>query len=280
MAKISGVQRQILKIVKLSGADEREIASRMAISINYAKDLCSSLVQGGFLTKANGKHKLTSQAVKLVGGSGLMRGSKLNVTGRYSGNRYSRTSLKGKEEVEKKQPDEHRYDEGQIIGEIKMKRDLPPREKVETALKANPHFSYEQMEAQMISSALFCPAKGKEVTWHYCSHCPHQEKIDLQQWIVQCKYEFTERILDLVFEEEETTQVACPVLDKSVAVDRCAGCRYWRGGRWQEHQSKKRKGVVGWLLCGAPSHIESRRKDAHEVVYGGKEMLMVPLKWE
>ena len=246
MAKISGVQRQILKIVKLSGADEREIASRMAISVDYARDLCSSLVQGGFLTKANGKHKLTSQAVKLVGGSGLMRGSKLNVTGRYDGTRYSRTSLKGKEEIERKQPDEHRYDEG-----------------------------------QMTSSALFCPAKGKEVTWHYCSHCPHQEKIDLQQWTVQCKYEFTERILDLVFEEEETTQVACPVLDKSVAVDRCAGCRYWRGGRWQEHQSKKRKGVVGWLLCGAPSHIESRRKDAHKVVaYGGKEMLMVPLKWE
>jgi len=278
MAKISGIQRQILKIVKSSGADEREIAGRIAISIDYAKDLCSSLIEDGFLTKVNGKHKLTSQGVKLVGGSGLMRGSKLNVTGRYSGTRYSRTSLK-KEEAERKQPDEHKYDEGQIIGEIKMEKKLPSPEQVHAALKSNPGFSYEQMEAQMTSSALFCPAKGKEVTWHYCSHCPHQEKIDLQQWTVQCKYEFTERILDLVFEEEETTQVLCPIFDKSVAVDQCAGCRYWRGGRWQEHQSK-RKGVVGWLLCGAPSHTESRRKDAYEVVYGGKEMLMVPLKWE
>ena len=281
---MTGAERQVLKIVKqLKNAGEEDIAARMAVSINYVNNLCSSLMQEGFLTQVAGEHRLTSKGSKTVPSVQLKTGSKLMPTaqpGKY------RTYNTDKKEVGIKEGQLHqgqeRYHKGEIVGEIKMKCDVPSREKVEAALKRNPQFSYEQMEAQMISHTLFCPVKSKHVTWHYCSSCPHQDGIDFQKWTVQCKYEFTERKLDMVYGEEEHVDllpnVVCPIFDKFISVARCSGCRYQRGGEWQ-HQSKK-EGVAGWLFCGAPSRLESKDKEACKVVYGEKEMLMVPPKWE
>ena len=276
---MTGAERQVLKIVKqLKNANEETIAVRMGVSIDCVNNLCSSLMQEGFLAQLAGEYKVTSKssAVHLKTGSRLMPTAQ---PGKYE------TYNIDKKEVEMKEGQLHRserkYCEGEIIGEIKMKCNEPPREKVEIALKRNPQFSYEQMQAQMSSHTLFCPAKGKEVSWHYCSHCPHQDGIELQQWTVQCKYEFSERNLDMEYEEEEHAnlpRVKCPTFDKLVTVDQCMDCRYQRGREWQ-YQSKK-KGVVGWVQCGAPSRLEPKDKEARKVVYGEKEMLMVPPKWE
>ena len=72
--------------------------------------------------------------------------------------------------------------------------------------------------------------------------------------------------------------VRCPLLDRVIPVDRCADCRYQRDGEWQ-YKSKK-TGFVGWVLCGAPSFIESKNDDSRTVKYGGKEWRAVPPRWK
>lgn len=267
--RMTGAERQILKIVKqLKNADEEKTAARMGVSTNYVNNLCSSLMQEGFLKQIAGEYRLTSKGSKIVLPVRLKTGSKLIPAaqpGKY------RTYNMDKKEAGAKESQLHqcqeRYHEGEIAGEIKMKCDIPPREKVEAALKRNPQLSYEQAEDQMTSHTLFCPAKGKEVTPHYCSSCPHQEKIDFKRWTVQCKYEFTERRLDMVYEEHvNLPQIVCPIFEKLIVVGRCIDCRYQREREWEK----------GWVLCGAPSHLEPKDKEIFKVVYGEKEMLMIP----
>ena len=196
--------------------------------------------------------------------------------------------------------DVKRYSIGEKIGEIKMSADLPSPEQIETALRSNPQSSYKEMEERLAVHTLICPAKGKEVPWHYCSACPHQKGIELQRGTVQCSYEFNERRLRMVYGEEDIKALArgedgeftdmdleelmalpyvrCPLLDRAIPVDRCVDCRYQQGGEWQ--YTSKKTGVVGWVLCGAPSIIERRNDDSRTIKYGGKEWRTVPLRWK
>lgn len=272
---IGGVQRQMLRIIRQSGgADEEEIAGTMTLPIHYVRELCAFMIKEGFLAEVvNGKHRLAPMGLRHVGGPNPARGYKPRATGRYGGSHPN-----GRKEIEEKQPGGREYSEGEIIGEIQMRCDVPPREKVEAALKKSPHSSYAKMKAQMTSRVLFCPAKGKEVTWHYCSHCPHHEKVDLHRWTVQCNYEFADRRLDVKLSPGNQPAVRCPILDKRISVDTCTHCRYWRGVEWKDGPFRK-GGAVGWLSCGAPCHIKSKGQEARKVVYGGKEMLMATSKW-
>ena len=280
---MTGPQQQVLRIVKqLKKADLETLASTMAVSIDYVKDICHVLVQNNLLHQEHDGEYMVTRG-----------GSRIQTTGMQSSDSHNRTQkdMNG---------DEKRYTMGEVIGEIKMKADLPSPEQVETALRSSPQSSYEEMEERLTVHTLICPAKGKEVPWFYCSACPHQKEMDFQRGTVQCSYEFNERRLDMVYGEEEIKALArgengeltdlnleefvalpyvkCPSLNMAVPVDRCVDCRYHRGGEWR-YKSKKR-GVVGWVLCGAPSFIEERNDDSRMVKYGGKEWRSVPPRWK
>ncbi len=298
-----GPQRQVLKIIKqLRDADAETIASTMCVSAYYVKDLCQGLVQDDLLRQeSGGEYKITP------------KGSKIQITGRQDRIQAIRdieprassgiTNRSGLLEKQQRQLDTNgdtkRYSIGEMIGEIKMKPDLPSPHQVEAALRSNPQSSYEEMEDRMTSYTLTCPAKGKEVTWHYCSACPHQKGIDFQKWTVQCSYEFNERRLDMIYGKEEIKALAgdnkgeftdldieerialphvrCPSLGRVIAVDRCTDCRYQRDGEW--HCTSRKRGVVGWVLCSAPTRIEKTNDDSRSFMYGGKEWRVVPPRW-
>ena len=285
-----GPKRQVLRIVKqLKDADLNTIASRMGVSIDYAKDLCKALTQDELLHQgAGGGYRITPKGsrIQIAGGQNRIQPVR-NIEQQSSGAITNKPGLL--------------YSIGQVIGEIKMKAELPSPEQVKTALRSNPQSSPEEMEARLTSHTLICPAKDNEVTWHYCSACPHQKGIDFQKWTVQCTYEFNERRLDVVYGKEEIKALAgddkgeftdldieervalphvrCPLLGRVIAIDRCTDCRYQRGGEW--HHTSQKTGIVGWVLCAAPASIEKRNDndDGRTVTYGGKEWRVVPPRW-
>ena len=290
--RMTGPQQQVVRIVKLlKTTDLKTIARTMGVSIDYAKDLCQELVQGNLIhigPDGAGEYTIT------------LKGSKMLITGSQKASSIipNRPGLSGQEKIEKDIGGEaKKYTIGEKVGEIKMKADLPSPEQVESALRSNPQSSYEEMEERLTSHMLICPAKGKEVPWHYCSACPHQKGIDFQTWTAQCDYEFNERRLNMVYGEEEIKALArgesgevdleefvalphvrCPLLDSVIPIDRCADCRYQRDGDWQ-YPSKK-SGFVGWMMCGAPPFIETRNDDSCTVKYGGKLWRAVPPRWK
>ena len=295
---MTGTQRQVLRIVKqLREADLKTIASTMGVSIDYVKDLCQGLIHDNLLRQGpDGEYMVTKKGsrIQITGGGevGRYRGGGDAVTKRFG--------VPGKEKIEEDMKgDAKRYPIGEVVGEIKMEAHLPSPEQVEVALRSNPQSSYEEMEDGMTSHTLVCPAKGKEVSWHYCSTCPHQEEIDFQRWTVQCSYEFNERRLSMVYGKKEIEALAgknkgeftdldieehvalphveCPLLGRVIAVDRCTACRYQRGGQWNPKSPKR--GVVGWVLCSAPPTIERRSDDGRKVKEGEKEWRAVPPRW-
>jgi len=294
---MTGTQRQVVRIVKqLREADLKTIASTMGVSIDYVKDLCQGLIQDNLLRQGPGAEYMLTK-----------KGSKIQIAGRREVGRYTggdavteRSGPLGKEKIEEDMKgDAKRYPIGEVIGEIKMKAHVPSPEQVTVTLMSNPQSSYEEMEARMTSHILICPARGKEVSWHYCSACPHQEEIDFQRWTVQCSYEFNERELSMVCGEKEVIALAgkdkgeftdldieeyvalphvkCPLLGRVTAVDRCTACRYQRGGQWNLKSQKR--GAAGWVLCGAPPTIERRSDDSRTMKDGGKEWRAVPPRW-
>jgi hypothetical protein len=300
---LTGPKRQLLRIFKqLKEADLDKVASTMGVSIDYVKDLCQELVQDNLLQlgpDGDGEYTITlnGSRMQITGSHNKVHRAK-NIEPHASSAITKKPDLLGKEEIEKDmEGGARRYSIGERIGEVKMSVDLPSPEQVETALRSNPQSSYDEIEKRLTSHTLICPAKGKEVPWHYCSACPHQKEIDFQRWTAQCDYEFNERRLNMVYGEEEIKALArgengevdleefvalphvrCPLPDSVTPVDRCADCRYKRDGEWQ-YQSKKR-GVVGWVLCGAPLSIEKRNNDSRTVKYGGKEWRAVPPRWK
>jgi len=299
----------VLRIVKqLRKADLETIASTMGVSIDYVKDICHVLVQNNLLHQEPDGEYMVTRGGSRIQTTGMQSSDSHNRTQQVrdarpqaSGAIIDRPDLSGKEEIEKDMNgNEKKYSIGEKIGEIKMSADLPSPEQVETALRSSPQSSYEEMEERLTVYILICPAKGKEVPWFHCSACPHQKEMDFQRGTVQCRYEFNERRLDMVYGEEEIKALArgengeltdlnleefvalpyvkCPSLNRAVPVDRCVDCRYHRGGEWR-YKSKKR-GVVGWVLCGAPSFIEERNDDSRMVKYGGKEWRSVPPRWK
>lgn len=279
-------QRQVLNIIKrLRDADPETIAGTMCVSVDYVKDLCQVLIQDGLLRQEPGG-----------GYSVTPKGSKIQIT---SGQNRMQPVLEKEKMQEDINGDEKRYSIGEVMGEIKMKAELPSPEQVEAALRSNPQSSYEEMEDRLTSHSLICPAKGKEITWHYCSACPHREGIDFQKRTVQCSYEFNERRLEMVYGKEEIKGLAgddkgeftdldieervalphvrCPLLGRVIAIDRCTDCRYQRGGEW--HYKSQKTGIVGWVLCGAPTGIEKKNDDSRLFMHGGKEWRVVPPRW-
>ena len=283
---MTGPKRQVLKIVKKSrNADAETIAGVMCVSADYVTQLCEVLIGDDLLHRGPGG-----------GYSVTPKGSKIQING---GQDRIQPVLEQGEMRRDMNGDGKTYSIGEMIGEIKMKADLPSPEQVETALRSNPQSSYEEMEERMTSRSLICPTKGKKVTWHYCAPCPHQRGIDFENWTVQCSYEFNERRLNVVYGKEEIKALAgdnngeitdlnieerialphvrCPLLGRVIAMDRCTDCRHQRGGQWNYKSQKT--GIVGWVLCGAPPSIEKRSDDSRVVTYGGKKIRVVPPRW-
>lgn len=296
--KVRGAEAQVLKIVKqLEPIDGERIAVAMGVSLTYVTNLCNSLLRVGYISLLADEYRMTPEGSRMLPPS-VRKDSVFDDIEKMRDNiEMKRGAIVG----ELIHGSEERYSEGGIVGEIKMKADIPPREKVEAALKTNPQCSYEEMEAWMTSHTLVCPAKGKEVTWHYCAACPHQDGINLEQWTVQCKYHFTERRIEMIYGKEEIEalamnggsvltdlhkdeggydlpHVACPATGKVIGIDRCATCRYQRGTE-SPHKSKK-TGVVGWVLCGAPHDLGLEPEEDRKVLYGGKKMRIIPQMWE
>lgn len=283
---MTGPTRQILGIIKrLRDTDTETIAKAMCVSADYVTQLCEMLIVDDLLRRGpGGEYSVTPKGLRIQISGGQGRTQPVLEQGEM------RRDMNG---------DGKTYSIGEIIGEIKMKPDLPSPEQVEAALRSNPQSSYEEIEARLTSHTLICPAKGKEATWHYCSACPHQKGIDFQKWAVQCSYGFNERRLDMVYGKEEIKALAgdgkgeftdldieerialphvrCPLLGSVIAVDRCTDCRYQRGGQWR-HKSQK-TGIVGWVLCGAPPSIEKRNDDGRALMYKGKKIRVVPPRW-
>ncbi|ODS33519.1 MAG: hypothetical protein SCARUB_01343 [Candidatus Scalindua rubra] len=286
----------------MRGANLEIIASKMGVSINYVKDLCQGLIQDNLIRQeSGGEYRVTPKGSRIQISGGENRIQPARNIGVSAGDAIPKgLNLIEKERMQEgMNGNEKRYSIGEVIGEIEMKSNLPSPEQVEAALRSNPQSSYKEMEERMTSYTLVCPANGKETTWHYCSACPQQRGIDLKKWTVQCNYEFNEIRLDMVSGKEEIKALAgdnkgeitdidieesvalphvkCPLFGRVIAVDRCADCRYQRGGEW--HCTSRKRGVVGWVLCGSPSSIERRNDDGRKVIYGGKEWNVVPPRW-
>lgn len=65
---MNGSQKQVLTIIKeLDEADEESIGSKLAISTEYAAQICHILVKDGYVEKKpNGKLKLTLKSRRLT----------------------------------------------------------------------------------------------------------------------------------------------------------------------------------------------------------------------
>jgi len=65
---MNGSQKQVLTIIKeLDEADEESIGSKLAISTEYATQICHILVKDGYVEKKpNGKLKLTLKSRRLT----------------------------------------------------------------------------------------------------------------------------------------------------------------------------------------------------------------------
>jgi len=64
---ITGSERGVLRIVeRLGEASEAAISSQMGVSLHYAKDLCTSLIKSGYLSKTTGAYKLTPKGERLL----------------------------------------------------------------------------------------------------------------------------------------------------------------------------------------------------------------------
>jgi len=63
----TGSERGVLRIVeRLGEASETAISSQMGVSLHYAKDLCSSLIKSGYLSKTTGGYELTSKGERVL----------------------------------------------------------------------------------------------------------------------------------------------------------------------------------------------------------------------
>ena len=193
--------------------------------------------------------------------------------------------------------------------EITLKRHLPPSERVKVFLKAHPDLTYEEAETHLSSYSVDCAAKGREVSWTVCLSCPHNKlfarrSIDLKLKKVECSYEPNERRLEMfrnrkrkkmefAFERTDLDDqdedldlpiVECPLDSKEVTIDHCADCLYQRWGEWE--YSDKNIGLVGWVLCAAPSNLDQVHEQLKKTPEGriedikGKKVQMLAPLWK
>lgn len=147
-----------------------------------------------------------------------------------------------------------------------MRRHLPPAERVEVLLKANPAMTWEEVEARLTSLWINCPAKGTEVSMGEacCQGCPHLERIDYEHYRIQCKYQPTEvRRLELIIPDGVELQdldegnippfivASCPLTGRISSIANCIGCLYYRGEEEEQPHRTQLGNQVGWLLCSA-----------------------------
>ena len=238
--------------------DAETVAAAMGLSVYYVRDLCRSLVQQQLLTGSSEGYRPFSESSE---GKDHHREEMESVT--------EEGELPGEKRV---------YAEGERIGEIKHKANPPSAEEVESTLRSTPWKTYEQVVAELTVHTLTCPAKGKEVSWHFCSTCPHQQGIDLKKWTVQCHYEFDEEEL-LIKKEESFSSVSCPIVKGDLSIPECEKCRYHRGVIGDANPANKR--ARGWIICGFPHTIEFKTyEEGREVEYQGKKIRIVPIRWE
>ncbi|MDA2929118.1 hypothetical protein MYX84_04070 [Acidobacteria bacterium AH-259-O06] len=255
---MTGAERQVLGMVRqLKAADAETIAAAMGFSVSYVRDLCRSLIEKKFLTGSPAEYRLTPSS-----------GGKV-----YNREKREPVPEEGGLPVGKRV-----YAIGEPIGEIKHKANLPSPEEVESTLKSSPQKTYEQVEAELTVHTLTCPAKGKEVSWHFCSTCPHQKGIDLKEWTVQCHYEFSEEELPIET-QDFFSFVSCPLVERDLSIPECEQCRYHRGVVGEVNPQNKR--AKGWIICGFPHTIEFKKnEEGSEFETLGKKMRIVPMRWE
>ncbi len=193
--------------------------------------------------------------------------------------------------------------------EITLKRHLPSSERVRIFLGANPDLTYEEAETHLSSYSIDCAAKGREVSWTLCLSCPHNKlfarrSIDLKLKKVECNYEPNERRLEMfrnrkrkkmefAFERTDLDDqdddldlpvVECPLGSEEVTIDRCADCLYQRRGEWENPE--KNIGLVGWVLCAAPSNLDKVHELLKKTPEGkirdikGKKVQMIAPLWK
>ncbi|MDA2925972.1 hypothetical protein MYX78_01870 [Acidobacteria bacterium AH-259-G07] len=265
MSEVTGAEKEVLRIVRqLWAVDAEKIAAARGISVSYVRDLCRSLIEKKFLTGSPAEYRLTSKASKMAAESS-------------GGKVYNREKMEPVTE-EGEFPEAKRVHAiGERIGEIKHKANLPSPEEVEAALKSNPQKTYEQVEAELSAHTLTCPAKGKEVSWHFCSSCPHQKGIDFKGWAVQCHYEFAEEELPIKT-QDLFSFVSCPLVKRDLSIPECERCRYHRAVVGEANPLNTR--AEGSIICGFPHTIEFKAEEASELEYRGKKMRIVPMRWE
>ena len=258
MSELTDDEKQVLGIVRqLKAVDAETIAATMGISVAYVTELCRSLIEQRFLTGTPAEYCVT-----LSSGSKDDEGEKRNLV-----------------TEEGVLPETRRvYASGERIGEIKHKVNLPTPEEIESTLESSPWKTYEQIEAELTVHTLTCPAKGKEVSWHFCSTCPHQKGIDLKEWTVQCHYEFDEEELTIKT-QDFFSFVSCPLVQRDVSIPECERCRYHRGVVGEVNPMNK--GAKGWVICGFPHTIEIKKdEEGKELETLGQKMRIVPMRWE
>ena len=151
--------------------------------------------------------------------------------------------------------------------EIELRRHLPPAERVEAFLRANPELTREEAEVRLTSLWVECPAKGVEVSMGEacCQGCPHLKRIDYQHQRIQCHYELTPvRRLELIIPKDANLEdlgeddippfivACCPLTERVTFVGSCTRCLYYRGEEEEQPHRTQLGDQVGWLLCSAP----------------------------
>ena len=64
---ITGSERGVLRIVeRLGEVSEAAISSQMGVSLPYAKDLCTSLIKSGYLSRTTGGYNLTPEGKRVL----------------------------------------------------------------------------------------------------------------------------------------------------------------------------------------------------------------------
>lgn len=266
---MTDAEKEVLKIVRqLEPMGAEKIAAEIGLPLFLVEDLCRSLIEKKSLTGSPAEYRLTVEAAKVVDKSS-------------GGTDHDREWMERDREEEELAERERVYETGERIGEIKHRANLPSSEEVETTLESCPWKTYEQVETELTLHTLTCPAKGKEVSWHFCSTCPHQRGIDLKIWTVQCHYEFGEEEL-LIKTQDLFSFVSCPLIEDDISITDCEQCRYHRGVVGEAYPANvQNKRAKGWIICGFPRTIEFRKDGEGKVMeYKGQKLRIVPMKWE
>jgi len=256
MSNVTGAEREVLRIVRqLQARDVDTIAAAMGVSASYVSDLCRSLIQKRMLPGSPADYRLTPSC---------------------EGKAYDGEKTEAAIEEQELPVATRAYALGERIGEIKHKANLPSAEEIEATLRSNPYKTYEQVEAELTAYTLICPAKSKEVSWHFCSTCPHQKGIDYKEWAVQCHYEFAEEELP-VQTHDFFSFVSCPSMKRDISIAECCRCRYHRGEIGEADLLNH--GTEWGIICGFPHTIESRDGEGSEFKKLGKKVRIVPMRW-